>query len=199
MSGLTGCCILVLLISPMQTQPGGEDGCLHFWNSGSWEHGRFDSLLSGTTGTTLWGKDGVRPAQVKCQEMASEQMSCLVYCIQYCWHASLVFVLHTLSLHPVLHAFGAHMAQDKSKALFIHEHYIYQQVSLLCRHWLFDLCRGIEFEAVKPRQLPKSIGCSKNFPGKTSLAKKEQVQPISSNSWFCNDPVGIKCVQFCMF
>lgn len=42
--------------------------------------------------------------------------------------------------------------------------------------WLYDLCRGIEFEAVKPRQLPKSIGCSKNFPGKTSLSTKEQVQ-----------------------
>ncbi|KAM9365204.1 DNA polymerase eta [Pholidichthys leucotaenia] len=42
--------------------------------------------------------------------------------------------------------------------------------------WLYDLCRGIEFEAVKPRQLPKSIGCSKNFPGKTSLATKNQVQ-----------------------
>ncbi|XP_074502147.1 DNA polymerase eta isoform X1 [Sebastes fasciatus] len=42
--------------------------------------------------------------------------------------------------------------------------------------WLYDLCRGIEFEAVKPRQLPKSIGCSKNFQGKTSLATKEQVQ-----------------------
>ncbi|KAF6716494.1 DNA polymerase eta [Oryzias melastigma] len=42
--------------------------------------------------------------------------------------------------------------------------------------WLYDLCRGIESEAVKPRQLPKSIGCSKNFPGKTSLATKEQVQ-----------------------
>ncbi|XP_026164363.1 DNA polymerase eta isoform X2 [Mastacembelus armatus] len=42
--------------------------------------------------------------------------------------------------------------------------------------WLYDLCRGIEFEAVKPRQLPKSIGCSKNFPGKTTLATKEQVQ-----------------------
>ncbi|XP_035027660.1 DNA polymerase eta isoform X2 [Hippoglossus stenolepis] len=42
--------------------------------------------------------------------------------------------------------------------------------------WLYDLCRGIEFEAVKPRQLPKSIGCSKNFPGKTSLTTKEQVQ-----------------------
>uniref|UniRef100_A0A1A8JF52 DNA polymerase eta n=1 Tax=Nothobranchius kuhntae TaxID=321403 RepID=A0A1A8JF52_NOTKU len=42
--------------------------------------------------------------------------------------------------------------------------------------WLFDLCRGIEFEPVKPRQLPKSIGCSKNFPGRTSLATKDQVQ-----------------------
>ncbi|KAI3363256.1 hypothetical protein L3Q82_011891 [Scortum barcoo] len=47
---------------------------------------------------------------------------------------------------------------------------------VLQNHWLYDLCRGIEFEAVKPRQLPKSIGCSKNFPGKTSLATKEQVQ-----------------------
>ncbi|KAG7462902.1 hypothetical protein MATL_G00189640 [Megalops atlanticus] len=42
--------------------------------------------------------------------------------------------------------------------------------------WLYDLCRGIEFEPVKPRQLPKSIGCSKNFPGRTALATKEQVQ-----------------------
>ncbi|XP_041722400.1 DNA polymerase eta isoform X1 [Coregonus clupeaformis] len=42
--------------------------------------------------------------------------------------------------------------------------------------WLYDLCRGFDFEAVKPRQLPKSIGCSKNFPGKTSLATRERVQ-----------------------
>uniref|UniRef100_A0A8B9J9I6 DNA polymerase eta n=1 Tax=Astyanax mexicanus TaxID=7994 RepID=A0A8B9J9I6_ASTMX len=42
--------------------------------------------------------------------------------------------------------------------------------------WLYDLCRGIEFEPVKPRQLPKSIGCSKNFAGKTALATKKQVQ-----------------------
>ncbi|XP_051945375.1 DNA polymerase eta [Xyrauchen texanus] len=42
--------------------------------------------------------------------------------------------------------------------------------------WLYDLCRGIEFEPVIPRQLPKSIGCSKNFPGITCLATKEKVQ-----------------------
>ncbi|MBN3283333.1 POLH polymerase, partial [Polyodon spathula] len=42
--------------------------------------------------------------------------------------------------------------------------------------WLFGLCRGIEFEPVKPRHLPKSIGCSKNFPGKSALATGEQVQ-----------------------
>lgn len=51
-------------------------------------------------------------------------------------------------------------------------------MSTSCSQWLYDLCRGIDFEAVKPRQLPKSIGCSKNFPGKTSLATKEQVQPL---------------------
>ncbi|XP_077138036.1 DNA polymerase eta isoform X1 [Ranitomeya variabilis] len=42
--------------------------------------------------------------------------------------------------------------------------------------WLYLLCRGIEDEPVKPRQLPKSIGCSKTFPGKTSLCTQEQVQ-----------------------
>ncbi|XP_076831336.1 DNA polymerase eta isoform X2 [Brachyhypopomus gauderio] len=42
--------------------------------------------------------------------------------------------------------------------------------------WLYDLCRGIEFEPVKPRQLPKSIGCSKNFSGKTALDTKSKVQ-----------------------
>ncbi|KAK7148046.1 hypothetical protein R3I93_012375 [Phoxinus phoxinus] len=42
--------------------------------------------------------------------------------------------------------------------------------------WLFDLCRGIECEPVKQRHLPKSIGCSKNFPGITSLDTKQQVQ-----------------------
>lgn len=55
-------------------------------------------------------------------------------------------------------------------------------IFLLCSQWLYDLCRGIEFEAVKPRQLPKSIGCSKNFPGKTSLATKQQVQTTSCRS-----------------
>nr|XP_048699514.1 DNA polymerase eta isoform X2 [Caretta caretta] len=40
--------------------------------------------------------------------------------------------------------------------------------------WLYDLCRGIEQEPVKPRQLPKSIGCSKNFPGKAALTTQKQ-------------------------
>ncbi|XP_045657269.1 DNA polymerase eta isoform X3 [Ursus americanus] len=42
--------------------------------------------------------------------------------------------------------------------------------------WLYGMCRGIEHDPVKPRQLPKTIGCSKNFPGKTALATREQVQ-----------------------
>ncbi|XP_040286766.1 DNA polymerase eta [Bufo bufo] len=42
--------------------------------------------------------------------------------------------------------------------------------------WLYLLCRGIEDEPVKPRQLPKSIGCSKTFPRKTSLCTQDQVQ-----------------------
>ncbi|XP_078462363.1 DNA polymerase eta [Lampetra planeri] len=42
--------------------------------------------------------------------------------------------------------------------------------------WLHDLCRGVEFEPVRPRQLPKSIGCSKNFMGREALDTKEKVQ-----------------------
>ncbi|XP_074166909.1 DNA polymerase eta isoform X1 [Sminthopsis crassicaudata] len=42
--------------------------------------------------------------------------------------------------------------------------------------WLYAMCRGIEHDPVKPRQLPKTIGCSKNFPGKIALATQEQVQ-----------------------
>uniref|UniRef100_A0A8C6RVX1 DNA polymerase eta n=1 Tax=Nannospalax galili TaxID=1026970 RepID=A0A8C6RVX1_NANGA len=42
--------------------------------------------------------------------------------------------------------------------------------------WLYAMCRGIEHDPVKPRQLPQTIGCSKNFPGKTALATREHVQ-----------------------
>ncbi|XP_036724508.1 DNA polymerase eta [Balaenoptera musculus] len=42
--------------------------------------------------------------------------------------------------------------------------------------WLYAMCRGIEHEPVRPRQIPKTIGCGKNFPGKTALAAPEQVQ-----------------------
>ncbi|XP_055492107.1 DNA polymerase eta [Leucoraja erinacea] len=42
--------------------------------------------------------------------------------------------------------------------------------------WLFDLCRGLDFEPVRPRYLPKSIGCSKNFMGKEALTMCEQVK-----------------------
>ncbi|XP_054425388.1 DNA polymerase eta [Pteronotus mesoamericanus] len=42
--------------------------------------------------------------------------------------------------------------------------------------WLYAMCRGIEHDPVRPRQIPKSIGCGKNFPGQTALVTREQVQ-----------------------
>ncbi|XP_058410251.1 DNA polymerase eta isoform X2 [Diceros bicornis minor] len=42
--------------------------------------------------------------------------------------------------------------------------------------WLYAMCRGIEHDPVKPRQIPKTIGCCKNFPAKTALTTPEQVQ-----------------------
>ncbi|XP_077991128.1 DNA polymerase eta-like [Glandiceps talaboti] len=42
--------------------------------------------------------------------------------------------------------------------------------------WLYGVGQGIEHEPVRPRQLQKSIGCGKNFPGKTSLSTRQQVK-----------------------
>ncbi|KAL9958717.1 hypothetical protein ACROYT_G035767 [Oculina patagonica] len=42
--------------------------------------------------------------------------------------------------------------------------------------WLFQISRGVDHEPVRPRQLPKSTGCGKNFPGKSKLATGEQVK-----------------------
>eukprot|EP00118_Oscarella_pearsei_P010775 m.68196 g.68196 ORF g.68196 m.68196 type:complete len:582 (+) comp35498_c0_seq4:2-1747(+) len=42
--------------------------------------------------------------------------------------------------------------------------------------WLYNICRGLDSEPVRPRLLPKSIGCSKNFPGSAKLASHEQVK-----------------------
>lgn len=48
--------------------------------------------------------------------------------------------------------------------------------------WLYDLCRGVEHEPVKPRQLPKSIGCSKNFPGTSALVTQKQVSDCEEDT-----------------
>ncbi|XP_071491859.1 DNA polymerase eta-like [Diadema antillarum] len=42
--------------------------------------------------------------------------------------------------------------------------------------WLFGICRGVDDEPVRPRQLPKSTGCSKNFTGKNALDTKDKVK-----------------------
>ncbi|KAJ8044503.1 DNA polymerase eta [Holothuria leucospilota] len=42
--------------------------------------------------------------------------------------------------------------------------------------WLYRTCRGFEDEPVRPRQLPKSVGCSKNFLGKSCLNTVEKVK-----------------------
>lgn len=42
--------------------------------------------------------------------------------------------------------------------------------------WLYGVCRGFDYEPVAARQLPKSIGCSKNFTGKNCLNTREKVK-----------------------
>lgn len=42
--------------------------------------------------------------------------------------------------------------------------------------WLYNISRGLEYEPVKERDLPKSIGCSKNFLGPKMLDTREKVE-----------------------
>ncbi|XP_031567727.1 DNA polymerase eta-like [Actinia tenebrosa] len=42
--------------------------------------------------------------------------------------------------------------------------------------WIHQLSHGIDNEPVRVRQLPKSVGCGKNFPGTTKLATVEKVR-----------------------
>ena len=55
----------------------------------------------------------------------------------------------------------------------------YMLVFLVFREWLHQLSQGVDYEPVRPRQLPKSFGCGKNFPGKGKLATTDQVQDCS--------------------
>nr|XP_018913087.1 PREDICTED: DNA polymerase eta-like [Bemisia tabaci] len=41
--------------------------------------------------------------------------------------------------------------------------------------WLYNIARGIDHEQVAARLIPKSIGCSKRFPGNSALATVEEV------------------------
>ncbi|KRY87658.1 DNA polymerase eta [Trichinella pseudospiralis] len=46
----------------------------------------------------------------------------------------------------------------------------------LVLNWLLELCCGIDRDPVVIRQLPKSIGCSKNFPGRNALRSVNDVR-----------------------
>ena len=40
---------------------------------------------------------------------------------------------------------------------------------------MYELCRGYDYESVSDRNLAKSIGAGKNFPGREQLDTKEKV------------------------
>lgn len=49
-------------------------------------------------------------------------------------------------------------------------------ITVILRLWLHGLGRGYDSEAVVSRQLPKSVGCSKNFLGRESLYTRARVE-----------------------
>jgi len=48
-------------------------------------------------------------------------------------------------------------------------------------NWLYNLARGLDYEEVQERELPKSIGCSKNFRGKEMLDTRSKVEHWMTN------------------
>ncbi len=48
-------------------------------------------------------------------------------------------------------------------------------MNLFSRLWLFNMAHGIDHEPVTVRLIAKSIGCSKNFPGRTALTTRKNV------------------------
>ena len=46
---------------------------------------------------------------------------------------------------------------------------------------MLGLCKGKDGEIVKERELPKSIGCGKNFRGKEKLDTKKKVEEKVEN------------------
>lgn len=58
---------------------------------------------------------------------------------------------------------------------------LFQIITAWSRNWLYDLCRGYDPEPVTVRQIPQSIGCSKNFPGRSALATIE-----TTRQWLCS-------------
>ncbi|KRZ14988.1 DNA polymerase eta [Trichinella zimbabwensis] len=51
-----------------------------------------------------------------------------------------------------------------------------RELANLNPNWLLELCCGIDRDPVVIRQLPKSIGCSKNFPGRNALRSVNDVR-----------------------
>ena len=54
------------------------------------------------------------------------------------------------------------------------------RVVVACSAWLYQLCRGVETEPVADRQLAKSLGSGKNFPGRDQLNTVAKVTNVLS-------------------
>ena len=46
---------------------------------------------------------------------------------------------------------------------------------IICREWLYEICRGIDHEPVKERHVAQSVGCSKTFRGIEALNTRTKV------------------------
>lgn len=49
-------------------------------------------------------------------------------------------------------------------------------MSSISRTWLYNIARGIDMEPVQARFNPKSIGCCKNFKGKSALVDLDSLR-----------------------
>lgn len=73
----------------------------------------------------------------------------------------------------IVEAFGVETVSDLSQVSLSSLRERFEEKTA---QWLHSISRGLEFEIVRERDLPKSIGCSKNFPGIKSLDTRDKVE-----------------------
>ncbi|KAH9509130.1 hypothetical protein Btru_049132 [Bulinus truncatus] len=98
-------------------------------------------------------------------------------------HSSVPTLFSALPLTKIRHLggkLGASLLEmglkNMSDILPLTEEQLHKHFGSKTGTWLYNACRGLDFEPVSIRELPKSIGCSKQFGGQNALDTKDKIK-----------------------